>query len=360
MRLTALPISSGKNMRILLIKTSALGDVVHLFPVATYLRHHLPEAQIDWLVERPSADLVSRHPGVDRAIALERRSWPSRWAAIRELRRTDYDLLIDFQANCKSALFTLFAKAKRKVGFGGWAVAEWPSRLATRERFTPPRGENIRSDYLALAAFAIDRPFDSSFASRPIELEAVDREEVEELLRKVGEGRRIAVCPGSAWKNKRLTEAQLLALLQKIDQQQNSHFLLIWGSEEERQLNERLATHLPGRSSLVPKLSLAGLQNLMGRVDLVVSMDSLPLHLCGTTKTASFSVYGPSRAAKYCPPGSHHLALQGSCPYGRRFEKRCPILRSCPTGACIHQLTGDELFQSLLSIQPPPKTASPS
>lgn len=347
-------------MKILLIKTSALGDLVHLFPVATYLRHHLPKAQIDWLVERPSADLISRHPGVDRAIIVERGSWPSRWAAIRELRRTDYDLLIDFQANSKSALFTLCARARRKVGFGGWAVAEWPNRLATHERFTPPRGKNIRSDYLALAAFAIDRPFDSSFATRPIEFEAADREEVDQLLQGVGEGMRIAVCPGSAWANKRLTEAQLLALLEKVDQKFSPQFLLIWGSEEERQLNERLATHFPGRSQLAPKLSLAGLQNLMARVDLAISMDSLPLHLCGTTGTPSFSVYGPSSAAKYCPPGSHHVALQGSCPYGRRFEKRCPILRSCPTGACIHQLTGEELFQGLLSIQPPPKTASPS
>jgi heptosyltransferase-1 len=84
----------------------------------------------------------------------------------------------------------------------------------------------------------------------------------------------------------------------------------------------------------------------MDSVDLVVAMDSLPLHLAGTTKVKTFSVFGASLASKFKPAGKKHLTLQGHCPYGRVFEKRCPILRTCPTGACIRSLTGKAVFNA--------------
>jgi heptosyltransferase-1 len=76
-------------------------------------------------------------------------------------------------------------------------------------------------------------------------------------------------------------------------------------------------------------------------------MDSATLHLCGTTSTPSFSLFGPSSASIYKPLGEHHVAFQGSCPYGRTFVKRCPILRTCKTGACMKDLTAKRIFQDL-------------
>lgn len=308
-------------MKILLVKTSALGDVVHLFPALAYLRHHYPEAQIDWLVGAPAAGLVESHPLVDRPIVIGE----SRRAAIYEVRKERYDLLIDFQGNCKSGLFTLLARAKRKVGFGGWALSEWPNRLATRERFTPPKGENVRVDYLFLAARALGRPVDKAFATLPVTLTCNDPYPCPEGA--------VVVCPGSAQANKQLSEEQLILQLERLDRL----YLFIWGSEAERQLAERLQRHFEG-SQVVPKLSFARLQNLMASAALVVSMDSMALHLCATTETPSLSFFGPSSAKKYAPMGERHVALQGSCPYGRTFEKRCPILRTCPTAACMREL----------------------
>lgn len=297
-------------MKILIVKTSALGDIVHTFPVASFLRHHLPDAQIDWLVGKAGRELVEAHPAVDRALLKE------------ELRSDRYDLLLDLQANCKSGLYTLRAKAKRKVGFSGWAVAEWPNVLATNRRFTPPKGENIRIDYLFLAASALGVPIDRRFASMPVELLCAERYPCPEGV--------TVVCPGSAQANKCLKEEELAGLLEQF----GGRFLFVWGSEEERELGTKLSRRFVG-SEVVPKLSLPALQRLMSDAELVVSMDSLPLHLCGTTTTPSLSLFGPSSAAKYAPIGEHHVALQGECPYGRTFEKRCPILRTCPTAACM-------------------------
>jgi heptosyltransferase-1 len=80
-------------------------------------------------------------------------------------------------------------------------------------------------------------------------------------------------------------------------------------------------------------------------MDCVIAMDSAALHLCGTTLTPSFSVFGPSAASIYKPLGSQHTHVQGFCPYKQEFIQRCPLLRTCKTGACIKNLQAEELFQ---------------
>jgi heptosyltransferase-1 len=66
--------------------------------------------------------------------------------------------------------------------------------------------------------------------------------------------------------------------------------------------------------------------------------------LAGSTSTPTYSIFGASSAQKYKPIGTCHKAFQGECPYGKTFEKRCDILRTCKTGACIKQLQGEQLF----------------
>ena len=119
---------------------------------------------------------------------------------------------------------------------------------------------------------------------------------------------------------------------------------MIWGNPTEKEIAEELVVALPQQCSLINKVSLPSLQNLMTQVDLVLAMDSLPLHLAGTTTTPTYSIFGASSANKYKPVGERHEAFQGSCPYGKKFERRCNILRKCKTGACIKQLEGRQLF----------------
>jgi heptosyltransferase-1 len=82
----------------------------------------------------------------------------------------------------------------------------------------------------------------------------------------------------------------------------------------------------------------------MKGMDLVISMDSLPLHLAGSLNIPTFGVFGPSSAQKYNPSPSP--AFQAACPYNEVFMKRCPKLRTCPTGACLKNLEGDRLYKT--------------
>jgi heptosyltransferase-1 len=340
-------------MRVLIVKTSAIGDIIHAFPVAEYLKSRFPEAEIDWAVEKNYQELVAAHPLVSDVIVLSTQTWRralhrmATWREIagfrKELRGKKYDLLFDLQGNTKSAVVTAFADAHEKIGFGPASVAERPNLWATHKKYEVPSGENIQQTYLKLvqAHFNDAMPF---LPQHP-DLRITKEEEtvLEQMVRQ--DGPRYLVAFGSNWPNKQLSEESWIRFLQLVEEKDHPFFYFIWGSGQEKEQADRLHAHFK-KSAVVDRLRLPLLQGLMRKMDLVISVDSMALHLCG--KTPSFSLFGPSLASVYAPLGPQHASFQGECPYGRVFSKRCPVLRTCPTGACLKQLTAEELFERFL------------
>lgn len=344
--------------KFLIIKTSSLGDIIHIYPVIDYLKTKFPECQIDWVVEKQFAELVETHPYISKALCINTRSWrkaPFSRTTISELRsfrstlrKTDYDSVFDLQGNTKSALFTMQARSRHKVGFGRPAVFEWPNLLVTNHQYTPPKGLNARDEYMYLVQSFFQDAIPHNETTVRLNIAQEEEARIQQILQQVVEPSKptIMVCAGSAWPNKQMTEQALSDFLIKVQQHLQCNFLLAWGSQPEREAAQRLQKRFPEHAQLIDKLPLPTLQNLMSRIDMVIAMDSLPLHLAGTTQTSTFSIFGASSAEKFKPVGEQHLSFQGHCPYGRSFERRCPILRTCPTGLCIRGITGDQLFSA--------------
>jgi heptosyltransferase-1 len=337
---------------------SSLGDIIQAFPVLQYFKQCEPECKIDWVVESPFAELVRAHPLIHQVIVIQTKKWRSQffkrttWREIadfkRELRKREYDLVLDLQGNIKSGVVTGRARSSLKVGFDYASVSEWPNLLATHKKYCPPSGLNIREDYLFLAKSAIGKLVQDAMPKEiSLSLSIQEKKQLQSLLVEIQQrpGLKVLVCSGSNWTNKQLSQETLQSFLLYFLKQFNAHFLLIWGNPAEKVLVEGLAAVLPHHSSIINRLSLPSLQNLMTQVDLILAMDSLPLHLAGMTSTPTYSVFGASSAQKYKPMGERHHAFQGNCPFGKVFEKRCDILRTCKTGACIKQLKGHQLFE---------------
>jgi heptosyltransferase-1 len=315
-------------MKILIIKTSALGDIVQTFPAVQCIKQAVPDACIDWVVEKSCRSLVEAHPLVNQAHVVDTKKWRKKFswkeikASIQAIRATNYDVVFDFQGNVKSGIIMGLARAKTKVGFGRKSVPEFPNLLFSNMKVDPRTGNNIREDYMAL-----------------VEAWSGRKGAFEKTLLKVNEteapldGPNIMVCPGSNWDNKKLPRPKLLELLQQYE----GTFWIIQNSPEEKKEAEAIQKELK-TAHVMNSLSLPALQQKMLQMDLVIAMDSLPLHLAGEAGVPTLSVFGPSLAAKYKPLGTIHQSIQGTCPYGRTFPKRCPILRTCPTGACIKDL----------------------
>lgn len=347
-------------IHILIVKMSSLGDIIHTFPVLQYIKQRFPHSAIDWVMEQPFAELVRAHPFVHRVLCVQTKKWRSQclkkttWQEAahfyRELRQTSYHIVLDLQGNVKSGLVTASAKSVLKMGFGFSSVPEWPNILATHKRCNPPKGKNIREDYLFIAKCAFG-DF-TSIEDQGIQLHLSSQEalQLQPLLEQCQNIHplKVMVCSGSNWTNKQLSKETLQSFLHCFVKQIDAHFLFLWGHQSEKTIADELAASFPLQSSVINKLPLPALQNLMSHVDLVIAMDSLPLHLAGTTSTPTFSVFGASSANKYKPIGKCHEAFQGSCPYGKKFDKRCDVLRTCQTGACIKQLDGQRLFEHFL------------
>lgn len=342
-------------MKILLVKTSALGDIVHSFPVVSYLRERFPNASIEWVCEASNASLPLAHPFVDAVHVIHSKRWRqgllrnSTWRELSELRSalrvTSYDVVFDLQGNIKSGIITALARSQHKVGFGRSSVAEWPNLLFTSRRYSPPPGQNIRNDYLFLVQrfFGDSSPY--SFPGVTLTVDAEQQHVIDSILNTVPHKHlpTVLVCPGSAWPNKRLPTDTLKDLLLQLQAELPCNLLIAWGNEHERQDAAAIAQSV-ANSTVIPRLSLPTLQKLMQQIDLIIAMDSVPLHLAGTTTTPVLGLFGPSSAAKYQPYGADSIAIQGLCPYGFQFEKRCAQLRTCATGACLRQRSSQELF----------------
>ena len=332
--------------RALVVKTSSLGDIIHAFPVAAFLRDRHPDIQIDWVVEKPFSELIRSHPYVDSVFTINTKEWRKGrgWGEItsirRQLKSQEWDVVFDLQGNSKSAIITHWANSKNKVGYSDRLVFEKPNLWVTNYKFDPPESANVREENLHLARAYLQDSSPFQDGGVRLQISAEEEAAVEEIYRSLPTRRKVMVCPGSAWPNKQVEQNAFLDFLKKIP---NTHFLLIWGNDSEKQLAERFHSEIPN-STILDRLPIPVLQNLMDRGDEVIAMDSLPLHLAATTRVPTYSIFGASSAQKYKPFGDRHRSFQGACPYGRIFSRRCPILRTCETGACIRSLSGEEIY----------------
>ena len=151
-------------MRILLVKTSSLGDVIHNLPVVSDVRKVFPHAQIDWLVEESFAEIPMLHPGVRAVIPVALRRWrksllkADTWHEMREfyaaLRRESYDVVIDTQGLLKSALLTRLARGRR-AGYAVASAREPVAALFYNATFTVANDQHAVQRNRKLAAAAL-------------------------------------------------------------------------------------------------------------------------------------------------------------------------------------------------------------
>ena len=286
-------------MSCLILRTSSLGDLLQTFPVIHYLKSK--KFSIDWVVEKRFAALIKCHPDVDNTMEINSRRWPlGLFTQVKHVRQKKYDYLFDFQGNCKSGLITLFARSEKKIGWTLATAPEWPNAFVTNERYPYLRHICATQAYQRLATCTFN---DSKLISYPGTILKADHP-----INGISEDA-LMICPASRWPNKQLR----LETWQRLLDQTDRPLIISFGTLAEKKLAESLAKN---RSAIVlGDLPFDAWQALMRHVAGVVCVDSSALHLCATTQTPSFSVFGPSNAKVYKPLGNQHTAFAAPCPY---------------------------------------------
>lgn len=300
-------------MRILLVKTSSLGDVIHNLPVVTDLRTHFPDAAIDWVVEEGFADIPRLHPGVRRVIPVALRRWrksllaPATWREINAFRTTlkeqSYDLVIDTQGLLKSALIARLA-CGRRCGYAAAAVREPLAAHFYDVAFDVPKALHAVLRNLRLAALAAD------YAAAPTPDYGIAVPPAPTLAEPA------AVLLTATSRDDKLWPQECWIELGRTLHERGLACLLPAGSTPERERAAQIAQAIPG-ASVLPPLSLADLAAQLAAARIVIGVDTGLVHLAaalGRPVLALFSASDPALTGVLATTPAINLGSRGQPP----------------------------------------------
>lgn len=349
-------------MRVLIVKLSSLGDVIHTLPALTALRRHWPDAHLTWLVEPAAAELLDGHPALNRVLILPRPAWRNLWRwgqgrdaarALRDflqrLRDTPYDLILDFQGLAKSAVWVAAARGACKLGPGPGRRRNELAWLAYHRRapLADPGAHAIERSLALLDALGLARlPIRYDVPIRP-----ENEREAAERLTGLGLGQGapfVAVNPQTRWRTKNWTAAGFAAVADRLAERGLP--VVFTGAPGDRAALDEIAAamHSPMRR-LDGQTTLKTLAALYRRARVVLSTDTGPMHLAVAVGTPVVALFGPTDPRSTGPYGAGHVVLRCGVPCSPCFQKTCRTHR-VETHACMRRLAPDAVADTVARL----------
>jgi lipopolysaccharide heptosyltransferase I len=367
-------LSTQDFCRILLVKPSALGDVVHTIPLLPKLRLRFPSAQIDWFITPENAELVRHHPALSGVVLFDRKKLAGigrSWNATRELvgllgrlRRTRYELVIDMHGQMRSALVTLATGAPVRIGFDrpirrsrtqsehhelrnlpqrGWAGAREGSWIAYSHRIPIPTLDIHainRHFWLTPILGLDDAPADSRiYLSTETEKDA-DRLVEQHLLQQFG-----ALVPGTMWETKHWDPERFAEV--GLWLKQRGFGVVLLGTRRERTRCQAIAKMCPGAIDFSGQTTPAQLAAILKRAAICVTNDSGSMHLAVALERPVVSVFGPTNPVQIGPYGRPEAVVRVAVPCSPCNFRQ---LSQCPHGhACMRQVSAAMVIERVES-----------
>lgn len=322
-------------MRVLIIKVSALGDVVHALPVLHFLHQVSPGIEIDWVVEEGNRDVLEGNPLIRKVHAVRTRAWRNNFLAKetrqeisalwRELKARSFDFALDLQGNLKSGLITFFSGAGDSYGFDRNAVRELPNLLLVRHKVSlRPEDYHISDRALRVAGFAIGRDHHGMTLSTEIFTSKEDDAAAAGHLASAAGHRKILFHPGTTWETKLWHEDGWVRLGQEILKRlPQVDIFFSWGNERERGMVERINAGLGERATILPRVTVKQFAALLKQIDVVVGGDTGPVHLAAAVGTPTVSFYRVTDGRRNGPRGDRHILIQSPLPCTHCLRKSC-------------------------------------
>ena len=311
--------------RVLVVKPSSLGDVVHSLPFLHALRSCMPDARIDWVIARGLEGLLEGHPMINELIVIDKDRWRrvSRAAeTLGELRGLSdrlkaggYDLVIDLQGLLRSGLMTKATSAPVRIGF---AEAREGSRFFYTHKVTGGGNIHAVDRYLKIAA-ALGCP--SGKVVFPFPEPARTSAVVQEIRERLKDY--IVLVPGARWDTK-IWPAELFGRLAAALPLRS----VVIGGNADRQRAEEIGRVSGGRAvSLAGKTTLPELVELIRSSRCAITNDSGPMHIAAALDIPVVALFGPTSPVKTGPYGRRHLVLKSERACAPCFKKKCDDIR---------------------------------
>ncbi|MEN8729286.1 MAG: lipopolysaccharide heptosyltransferase I [Desulfuromonadales bacterium] len=349
-------------MKVLIVKVSALGDIVHALPVLAHLHAVQPDIVVDWLVESTFASLLEGHPLLRKAICLDTRGWRRQGsvAAVRgacavgrQLRDEKYDVVLDLQGNSKSGLFTWLSGARKRFGFDASQAREWLNTLATNYKVSIPREcHHISSRYLRIARVAFPGATDVPLCG-PLPVQQEAAQAISAMLEKhsLVRGKFLVAHYGTTWETKLWPLDRWIEFTRDQVVDKGRQLVLTWGNDVEKLAAERIYEACQSRAVIWPRGTMHELVALLAEARLVIGADTGPIHIAAAVGTPTVSLFRVTDSQRNGPPGDKHLRLQAPMDCSPCLRKSCDLDREC--GHSITVASVQDAVEKLLAETKP-------
>jgi heptosyltransferase-1 len=345
--------------KILILRLTAVGDVIRTLPAVKALRENYPSSHITWVVEEASKNFLESQPGIDEVILFPRKRWVRGirsihgiWKTLQEmvrfisaLRRKKFDLVLDFHGILKSGVLSFLSGARKRIGFDRKSCKEGNFLFSNVKVSLPnlqvSRFERNFSLLKGLGLQIKDFPFN-------LHIPREDQEYIDSFFNTLPfppPKPIIAIHPGTSPKTayKRWMAGQYSRLADCLTHELGASVLFTWGPAELKWV-EGIRNGMKGQSILAPRTeTLTQLGEILRRCDLCIGGDTGPIHIASLVGTPTVVIYGPTDPAVNKPLGRHvKIRKDVGCNPCRN--------RSCKTLLCLEAIAVKDVFDGVKEI----------
>lgn len=321
--------------RILIVKLSSIGDVVHTLPVLNALKKKYLKSYIAWVVKKKAADIITGHPHLDEVIIYE-----GVRKTAKKLRSLKFDLAIELQGLFRSGLLTFLSGAKTRLGFSR-ANSQEMGYLFLNQRVTPREEDRhvVEKNLSLLRSLGIEVK-EKEFI---IPISDENKEYIAHFLK--GEGITpddplVALNPGASWQSKLWSEERWAELADQLIKELEAKIIFLWGPGE-RDLVDSIAKRMETTPFVSCKTNLKELACLISKCSLFVGGETGPLHIACALNIPTVALIGPTDSIRNGPYGEGHIVIEKDLPCRGCWKHRCKRLD------CMRLITADEVFSAV-------------
>ena len=361
-------LSRREFRRILLIKPTALGDVVHTVPVLVKLRRRFPAARIDWLITPENAELVRAHPALSGTVLFDRRAfragwWGGLWKTLKMLRELSARAVRSHDRSARAAPVRVICRgdgcgsadrvrpARGRAGEGdgtaprhGWAGARELSWLAS----------NVRIPIPVLAVHAIDRSLwlapllglDDAPPEGALHLAPAVVATAQSLLAPLGDREFVVLAPGTLWETKHWRQEGFAEVARRLAEQGTA--VVVTGTGADAGRAATILAAAPAALDLCGRTTPGELASVLKRARLCVTNDSGAMHLAVAVGVPVVAIFGPTNPVQVGPYGQAENVVRAGVECSPCYLRR---LAQCPhEHACMQSLTAENVWERVAAI----------
>lgn len=339
-------------MRILLIKISSMGDLIHTLPALTDAANALGTIEVDWVSDPAFAEIPHLHPTVTRVIPAPLRHWKkAKWQTYksgalgkfkRALQHTHYDFIIDAQSALKTSFISTLANGTR-VGMDGHSVREYGAHWLYHKKYFIDKQQHAITRLRQLFAQTLGYELPNTAPDFNIncdELPALSFDLPQNY---------IACIHATTWKTKHWQHTHWKQVIQLMNKE-GFEAVLTFGNEQEKKRALQLAENNP-QAHVLPKLSLTECASVLTRAKGALCVDTGLGHLAAALKIPAVHLYGPTNPQKIGALGPHQINLTPDFSCAPCCRKICNhTLSLSGEAACLQALSPIKVWETLRTL----------